>query len=624
MFASRSENQPRISASGKQRADIRNIAIIAHVDHGKTTLVDKMLQQVGLFRANQKVADRVLDSNDLERERGITILAKNTAIRYRDIKINIVDTPGHADFGGQVERALSMVDGVLLLVDAAEGPLPQTKFVLRKSLELGLKPIVVINKIDRPDARVQEVLNLVYDLFIELGADDAQIEFPTLYASGRHGYAQYAMDKPSPDLQPLFDTIIAHVPPPPGDSEGTLQLQINSIDYSEFLGRLVIGRILRGKIALNETVSLCKRGGSVIRGKVTKLYSFEGLSRKDIGVAEAGEIVAVAGFDHADLGDTLADAQNPEPLPPFAIDEPTIAMDFMVNDSPFAGREGKYVTSRQIRERLYREAMIDPALRVEDTDRPDAFKVSGRGELHLTILIENMRREGYEFAVSRPEVILKRIDGELCEPYELLHLDVPDDSVGAVIERLGRRKGEMKDMEPAGNGSTRMTFEIPARGLIGFRTEYLTITRGMGIMHHEFLGYGKYKGEIPARTKGVLISMDQTETVAYALFNLQDRGEFFVGPGVAVYEGMILGEHNRDNDLVVNAGKGKKLTNMRASGSDENTILTPPRKMSLEQMVEFINDDELVEVTPQSLRLRKKILTAVERKRASRLAEAVA
>jgi GTP-binding protein len=608
----------------KTRNDIRNIAIIAHVDHGKTTLVDKMLQQAGTFRENQKVAERVMDSNDLERERGITILAKNTSLHYKGVKINVMDTPGHADFGGQVERVLSMADGVILLVDAAEGPLPQTKFVLRKSLQLNLKPILVINKIDRADARVQEVHNMVFDLFIELGANDEQIEFPTLYASGRNGYAQYAMDKPSPDLQPLFDTILERVPAPDADDENTLQLQVNAIDYSDFLGRLAIGRVRRGKIKYNETVSLCRRDGTIERGKITKLYTFEGLKREEVQEASAGEIVCVAGFENIDLGETFADRENPEPLPPYEVDEPTIAMYFIVNDSPFAGKEGKFVTSRQLRDRLFKEAMVDPALRVEETERPDTYKVSGRGELHLTILIENMRREGFEFSVSRPEVILKRIEGTLCEPIEMLHLDVPDDCVGAAIERLGRRKGEMRNMEPTGNGSTRMTFEIPARGLIGFRTEYLTVTRGMGIMNHQFEGYGPHKGDIPSRTRGALISMDQTETVAYALFNLQDRGEFFVAPGLAVYEGMILGEHSRENDLVVNAGKGKKLTNMRASGSDENVILTPPRRMSLEQMVEFINDDELVEVTPQSLRLRKKLLSALDRKRASRSAEAVA
>jgi GTP-binding protein len=608
----------------KLRQDIRNVAIIAHVDHGKTTLVDKMLQQAGTFRENQKITERVMDSNDLERERGITILSKNASIRYKGYKINIVDTPGHADFGGQVERVLSMVEGVLLLVDAAEGPLPQTKFVLKKSLELKLKTILVINKIDRPDARAHAVLDMVFDLFVELGAENEQLNFPIIYASAKNGFAQYELDQPNADLEPLFKTILEQIPPPPGDDEGTLQLQVNSIDYSDFLGRLAIGRILRGKIKLNDTVSLCKLDGSIEKGKVTKLYAFEGLTRAEVSEAAAGEIVALAGFEGVDLGETFADRDNPEKLVPFAVDEPTIAMYFMVNDSPFAGKEGKFVTSRQIRERLYRQVMIDPALRVEDTDRPDAFKVSGRGELHLTILIENMRREGFEFAVSRPEVILKNIDGQLCEPVESLLVDTPDEAMGAVIERLGRRKAEMKNMEPTGNGNTRIVFSIPARGLIGFRTEFLTVTRGMGIMNQQFEGYGPYKGDIPSRVRGALISMDQSETIAYALFNLQDRGEFFVGAGVPVYEGMILGEHTRDNDLVVNACKGKKLTNMRASGSDENVILTPAKRLSLEQMVEFINDDELVEVTPQNLRLRKKQLNANDRKRSSRSPEVVA
>ncbi len=606
-----------------RREDIRNIAIIAHVDHGKTTLVDKMLQQAGTFRANQKVVDRVMDSNDLERERGITILAKNTSIRYGDFKINICDTPGHADFGGQVERVLTMVDGVILLVDAAEGPLPQTKFVLRKSLELNLHPIVVINKIDRPDARAHEVLDMVFELFLELGANDKQLDFTTLYASAKNGFAQYELEQPNADLEPLFKTIIDKVPPPTVE-EGTLQMQVNSIDYSDFLGRLAIGRIRRGSIRLNETVSLCKRDGTVERGKITKVYVYEGLKQDEVAEAKAGDIVAVAGFEDVDLGETIADRENPEALSSLSVDEPTIAMYWMVNDSPFAGREGKFVTSRQIRDRLYREAKMDPALRVEDTDKPDTIKVSGRGELHLTILIEKMRREGYEFAVSRPEVILKRIDGQLCEPIETLYIETPDDCVGAVIERLGRRKADMSNMEPTGNGSTRITFSVPARGLIGFRTEFLTVTRGMGIMNHQFEGYGSHKGDIPSRVRGVLISMDQTDSVAYALFNLQERGDLFVGPGVELYEGMIVGEHSRENDLVINAGKGKKLTNMRASGSDENIILTPPRRLSLEQMVEFINDDELVEVTPESLRLRKKLLSANDRKRASRSAEAVA
>ena len=607
-----------MSNSDKRRDDIRNVAIIAHVDHGKTTLVDKLLQQAGTFRANQKLVDRVMDSNDLERERGITILSKNTAIQYDGYKINIVDTPGHADFGGQVERVLTMVDGVILLVDAAEGPLPQTKFVLKKSLELDLKPIVVINKIDRPDARAPEVLDMVFDLFIELGATDEQADFPTLYASAKDGYAKYELADDEVDMKPLFDTILKIVPPPPGDSEGTLQLQANSLDYSDFLGRMAVGRISRGTIRHNETVSLCKSDGSFQRGKITKLYTFDGLARKEVDEASAGDLVAIAGFSDIDLGDTIADRENPEALPFSAVDEPTISMQFLVNDSPFAGQEGKFVTSRQIRERLMKAEMIDPALRVSDTDRPDTLNVAGRGELHLTILIENMRREGYEFAVSRPEVILKRIEGEVCEPVETLYLEVPDDSMGAVIERLGKRKGDMKNMEPTGNGSTRLTFSIPARGLIGFRTEFLTMTRGMGIMNHEFEGYAPHRGDIPSRARGAIISMDKTETVAFAIFNLQDRGEFFVSPGLPVYEGMVLGIHSRENDLVVNIGKGKKLTNMRASGSDETVALTPAKQMSLEQHVEFINDDELVEVTPKSIRIRKKQLSANDRKKASR------
>jgi GTP-binding protein len=609
-----------MTTSGIRRDDIRNIAIIAHVDHGKTTLVDKMLQQAGTFRANQVVAERVMDSNDLERERGITILAKNTSIRYGDYKINIMDTPGHADFGGQVERVLTMVEGVLLLVDAAEGPLPQTKFVLRKSLELNLKPIVVINKIDRPDARAHEVLDMILDLFIELGANDEQLDFPVIYASAKNGYAQVDLETKNDNLEPLFKAILEKVPCPVVE-EGSLQMQVNSIDYSDFLGRLAVGRIRRGSINYNETVSLCKLDGTIQKGKVTKIFSFEGLTQKEVTSASAGEIIAVAGFDGCDLGETLADRENPEALPASAVDEPTIAIQFMVNDSPFAGKEGKFVTSRQIRDRLYKEAMMDPALRVEDTEKADTLKVSGRGELHLTILIEKMRRENFEFAVSRPEVILKRIDGELKEPIETLYIDTPDDAMGAVIERIGRRKADMKNMEPTGNGSTRITFSIPARGLIGFRTEFLTVTRGMGLMNHEFEGYGPYKGDIPSRTRGVLLSMDQCDTVAYAIFNLQDRGEMFLGAGVPVYEGMIIGEHSREGDLVVNIGKGKKLTNMRASGSDENVALTPPRRLSLEQMVEFLEWDELLEVTPKNLRLRKKHLSANDRKRVTRTSE---
>lgn len=592
---------------------IRNIAIIAHVDHGKTTLVDAMLRQSGTFRANEAVADRVMDSNDLERERGITILAKNTAVYYGDGKINILDTPGHADFGGEVERALKMVDGVVLLVDASEGPLPQTRFVLSKALAAGLAPVLVINKIDRPDARPQEVLNEVYDLFIDLDADEHQLEFPVVYTNGKQGTATMALENPGTDLQPLFDTIVKTIPPAKGDADGPLQILVANLDYSDYLGRLGIARVFNGTLKTGDTVNVAKVDGTLSPVKITKLFSFSGLKRTDIEQTEIGDIIAVAGVAGLTIGETITSLDNPQPLPPLIIDEPTIAIQFSVNNSPFSGKEGQYVTSRNLRDRLDRELLTNVSIRVEETGSPDAFKVLGRGELQLAVLIEMMRREGYELMVGRPEIVTKRIDGQLMEPVEYVTIDVPEEFAGTVIQKLGPRKGEMIKMH--GQGRIRMEFKVPSRGLIGLRSEMLTETRGTIVMNTLFDGYIAYQGEIPQRPTGALISDRSGVTTTYALNGLQERGVLFMGEGVDVYEGMIVGENSRDNDLDVNAVREKKLTNMRASSADEALRLVPYRQLTLEQCIEFIADDELVEVTPKSLRLRKKVLQANKRPR---------
>ncbi|HVW77517.1 MAG TPA: translational GTPase TypA [Alloacidobacterium sp.] len=592
---------------------IRNIAIIAHVDHGKTTLVDAMLRQAGTFRANEAVADRVMDSNDLERERGITILAKNTAIYYEDQKINIVDTPGHADFGGEVERALKMVDGVILLVDASEGPLPQTRYVLSKALEARLQPILVINKIDRPDARPQEVLNEVYDLFIDLDATEDQLDFPVLYTNGKLGLASTEIGTAGTDLKPLFDTIIKTIPPAKGDADGALQILVTNLDYSDYLGRLAIARVFNGTLRTGDEVNIAKRDGSLQKTRITKLFSFAGLKRVDIEATEIGDIVAIAGVEGITIGETITGVENPAPLPPIVIDEPTIAIQFSVNNSPFAGREGQFVTSRNLRERLEKELLTNVSIRVEDTGSPDSFKVLGRGELQLAILIEVMRREGYELMVGRPEIVTRTIDGKVMEPVEHLTIDIPENFVGTVIERLGPRKGEMVKMHNHGSGRVRLEFRVPSRGIIGLRSEMLTETRGTIVMNSLFDGYIPYQGEIPQRLTGALISDRAGTVTAYALDSLQDRGTLFVQPGAEAYEGMIVGEHSRDNDLDVNAVREKKLTNMRASSADDAIRLAPPRLLNLEQSIEFIADDELVEVTPKSLRLRKKILQANRR-----------
>lgn len=598
---------------------LRNIAIIAHVDHGKTTLVDKLLQQSGTLADRGPKVERVMDSNAIERERGITILAKNTAIRWQDYRINIVDTPGHADFGGEVERILSMVDSVLLLVDAVDGPMPQTRFVTQKAFAHGLKPIVVINKIDREGARPDWAIDQVFDLFDRLGATDEQLDFPIVYASALNGFAGLELDNMATDMTPLFETIVKNVSPPEADPNGPLQLQISSLDYSSYVGAIGIGRIKRGKLSTNQSVMIIDRDGKQRSGRVLQVLGYMGLEREPVAQAEAGDIIAVSGIDNIRISDTICDPQHVEMLPPLVVDEPTVSMNFLVNDSPFAGKEGKYVTSRKLRERLDTELIHNVALRVEDTDSPDKFKVSGRGELHLSILIENMRREGYELAVSRPEVIIKEVDGELQEPYEVLTVDVPEDYQGAVMEMLGERRGDLQDMVPDGKGRVRLDYIIPARGLIGLHTDFMTATSGNGLMYHVFDHYGKmHTGELSSRKNGVLIANSLGKTTGYALFSLQERGRLFVGPQTQIYEGMILGIHSRDNDLVVNAAREKQLTNIRASGSDENIILTPPIKLSLEQALEFINDDELVEVTPQSIRLRKKFLTENERKRQGR------
>ncbi len=594
---------------------IRNIAIIAHVDHGKTTLVDQLLRQSGTFRANQQVDERVMDSNDLEKERGITILAKNTAIDYEGYHINIVDTPGHADFGGEVERVLGMVDCVVLLVDAQEGPMPQTRFVTKKALALGLKPIVVINKIDKPSARPSWVIDQTFELFDNLGATDEQLDFPIVYASGLSGFAKLEETDESNDMRPLFDTILKHTPAPSGSADETLQLQISQLDYDNYTGRLGIGRILNGRIKPGQVVAVMNHEQQIAQGRINQLLGFKGLERVPLEEAEAGDIVIISGIEDIGIGVTITDKDNPKGLPMLSVDEPTLTMDFMVNTSPLAGTEGKFVTSRQIRDRLQKELLTNVALRVEDTADADVFRVSGRGELHLTILLENMRREGFELAVGKPRVVYRDIDGQKCEPYENLTVDVPDESQGAVMEELGRRRGELTNMESDGNGRTRLEYHIPARGLIGFQGEFMTLTRGVGLMSHVFDDYAPVKPDMPGRHNGVLISQEQGEAVAYALWNLEDRGRMFVSPNDKIYEGMIIGIHSRDNDLVVNPLKGKKLTNIRASGTDEAVRLTTPIKLTLEGAVEFIDDDELVEITPQSIRLRKRYLSELERRR---------
>jgi GTP-binding protein len=598
---------------------LRNIAIIAHVDHGKTTLVDKLLHQAGTFAAHQQMSERIMDSNDLEKERGITILAKNTAVNYEGTHINIVDTPGHADFGGEVERVLGMVDGVLLLVDAVEGPMPQTRFVTKKALALGLKPIVVVNKVDRPGARPDWVVNHTFELFDKLGATEEQLDFPVVYASALNGFATLDLKNPSTDMRPLFDTVLKHVEPPKGSADAPLQLQIAALDYSSFVGRIGVGRIANGRIKSGQQVAVVNGPGAAPKsGKINQVFGFRGLERVPVDEAEAGDIVLITGIDEIGIGVTIADRDNPQALPILQVDEPTLTMNFQVNTSPLAGTEGKFVTSRQIRDRLQKELLVNVALRVEETGDADVFLVSGRGELHLTILLENMRREGYELAVGKPRVVMKDIDGVKCEPYEMLTVDVEENNQGAVMEELGRRRGDLQDMQPDGNGRVRIEYRIPARGLIGFQSEFLTLTRGTGIMAHVFDEYGPVKADIPGRRNGVLISQEHGEAVAYALWNLEERGRMFVNPGDKLYEGMIIGIHSRDNDLVVNPIKGKKLTNVRASGTDEAVRLTPPIKLTLESAVEFIDDDELVEITPQSIRLRKRFLQEHERKRAAK------
>ena len=594
------------------RNDIRNIAIIAHVDHGKTTLVDAMLKQSGVFRANEHVEERVMDSNDLERERGITILSKNTAVMHDGVKINILDTPGHADFGGEVERVLNMVDGVLLLVDAYEGPMPQTKYVLRKALEAHLKPIVVINKIDRPDQRVEEVVDEVLDLFIELNADEDQLEFPVVYASARNGIAKLSMEDESNNLEPLFKVILENIPAPDVDAEAPLQMLVNTLDYDNFIGRIVVGRVMRGTIHNGETIALMNED-KIRPGKIGRLYAYQGLKRVEVEEAKAGDIVALMGLQDAEIGETIADKDNPEALKGIKIDEPTLSMVFYVNNSPFAGKEGEYVTSRHIRDRLFKEAETNVALRVEETDSPDAYKVSGRGELHLSILIETMRREGFELQVGKPKVIMHRDEtGTLQEPMEALTIDVPQDYMGAVMEGLGLRKAELQNMTEMA-GYLRMEFKIPARGLIGFRNQFLTDTKGNGIMNHDFAGYEESKGEIPGRTRGSLVAFESGETTSYGIGNAQERGTMFVIPAEKIYEGQLVGENSREDDMDVNPCKKKHVSTRRASGSDEAIRLIPPRTFSLEQALEHINEDELVEVTPKSIRMRKKVLNRLER-----------
>lgn len=594
--------------------NIRNIAVIAHVDHGKTTLVDELLKQSGTFNEHQSVGERVMDSNDIERERGITILSKNTAIRYKDTKINIIDTPGHADFGGEVERVLKMVDGVLLLVDAQEGVMPQTKFVVKKALSLGLRPIVVVNKIDKPAGDPERVINEIFDLFVALDASDEQLEFPVVYAAAKNGYAKLNLEDENVNLQPLFETILAHVPRPSGSDENPLQLQVFTLDYDNYVGKIGIARIFNGKISKNQNVTLAKADGSKTTGRISKLIGFMGLERADINEAGTGDIVAIAGFEALDVGDSVVDPNNPMPLDPLHIEEPTLSVVFSVNDGPLAGTEGKHVTSNKIDERLANEMKTNIAMRYENIGE-GKFKVSGRGELQITILAENMRREGYEFLLGRPEVIVKEIDGVRCEPFELLVIDAPDDCTGTVIEKLGKRKAEMVSMNPTGDGQTRIEFEIPARGLIGFRSQFLTDTKGEGVMNHSFLEFRPLSGSVEHRTNGSLCSMENGVALAYSLFNLQDRGVLFIDPQTKVYVGMIIGEHSRPNDLDVNPIKGKNLTNVRASGSDDAIKLVPPRKLNLERALEWIEDDELVEVTPINIRVRKRYLDPTQRKR---------
>lgn len=595
-----------------KRDDLRNIAIIAHVDHGKTTLVDAMLKQSGIFRANQQIQERVMDNIDLERERGITIMAKNTAIEYNGVKINIVDTPGHADFGGEVERTLKMVDGVLLLVDASEGPLPQTRFVLKKALELKLPPVLVINKIDRPDARIQEVLNEVYDLFIDLDATEEQLEFPIVYTNAKMGIAKLNLNDDSEDLRPLFDLIVKTIPPPEGDEGGILQLLVTNIDYNDYVGRLAIGRIFSGKVRIGDTVAIINNKGETVKTKITSIYTFQGLERMEAKEASTGDIVALAGIEGVNIGDTITDAENPRPLPGIKVDEPTISMVFSVNTSPFAGREGRFVTSRNLRERLEKELLYNVSIRV-DFDTIDSFKVMGRGELQLAILIEMMRREGYELSVSMPEIITKEINGVLHEPMELLIIDVPDEYVGVVTQQVGMRKGRMLKMQNNGHGRVRLEFRIPSRGLIGFRSQFLTDTRGTGLLNHIFDGYEPWHGPMSKRQTGALVADRPGKATTYALYHLQPRGTLFIREGTPVYEGMIVGENSRENDIDVNVTKEKKLTNMRTASADDTIQLVPPRILNLEQALEFIKEDELVEVTPQSIRLRKKILEANKR-----------
>lgn len=594
---------------------IRNIAIIAHVDHGKTTLVDQLLRQSGTFRDNQQVAERVMDSGDIEKERGITILSKNTAIEYKGVHINIVDTPGHADFGGEVERVLGMVDGVLLLVDAQEGPMPQTRFVTKKALALGLCPMVIINKIDRPGARPDWVIDQTFELFDKLGATDEQLDFPIIYASGLNGFAKKNLEDEATDMSILFEAVLEHVPSPSGDPEAPLQLQISTLDYSTYTGRLGVGRIQNGTIKPNQQVVIMHHEEQVAAGKINQVLGFQGLERIPVESASAGEIIMISGLEDIGIGVTICDKEHPTGLPVLSVDEPTLTMDFMVNSSPLAGLEGKFVTSRQIRDRLNKELLTNVALRVEDTADADVFRVSGRGELHLTILLESMRREGYELAVAKPRVVFRDIDGVKCEPFEALTVDLEDSTQGAVMEELGRRRGELVNMESDGKGRTRLEYHIPARGLIGFQGEFMTLTKGVGLMSHVFDGYAPAKLDLPGRRNGVLVSQENGDTVAYALWNLEDRGRMFVNPGEKVYEGMIIGIHSRDNDLVVNPLKGKKLTNVRASGTDEAVRLTPPILMSLESAVEFIADDELVEITPKNIRIRKRYLQESERRK---------
>jgi len=596
-----------------KREDLRNIAIIAHVDHGKTTLVDCMFKQAGIYRANERVQERVMDSNDLEREKGITIMAKNTAVEYKGVKINILDTPGHADFGGEVERIMKMVDGVLLLVDSSEGPLPQTRFVLRKALELNLPPILVINKIDRPDARIQEVLNEVYDLFIDLDATEEQLEFPIVYTNAKVGIAKIDMNDESEDLMPLFDIILKTVTPPDGDSSGVLQYLVTNINYNDYVGRLAIGRIFSGTVRVGDTVAMINSSGDALKRKITTIYTFQGLERIDVKEASAGDIVALAGIDGINIGDTITEVENPKPLPRIKVDEPTISMVFSINNSPFAGKEGKYVTSRNLRERLEKELLYNVSIKVDFDGTSDSFRIMGRGELQLAILIEMMRREGYELSVSMPETITKQINGVLHEPTELLVIDVPEDFVGVVTQQVGMRKGKMQKMQNNGHGRVRLEFKIPSRGLIGFRSQFLTDTRGTGLLNHLFDGYEPWYGHMTKRQTGTLVADRSGKSNTYALFHLQPRGTLFIKEGTPVYEGMIIGENSRESDMDVNVTKEKKLSNMRSSGADEALLLIPPRIMNLEQALEFIKEDELVEITPQSIRLRKRVLEANKR-----------